>query len=257
MSSDGPSRAVCDAATAYRWIVFATPWWQCVAEALPFLMGPGDTSALASPGDYPGPGEHGEHHDVILNPHRCAHLASVFEAHSDRVILYETENMLDLACFWRKPSEALRRACPSVRWWNYSAANARAHGDHVHPLRQIHEIPRRKSQIRPIDVLFVGSINDRRARLLEALKAAGIRVYSPKYAVFGDPLARLEAAAKLALNVHFYEPGVFEAFRVVPARHRGTPVLSETSVEGEGESWCPAVPYERLVDEIVSQIRHP
>jgi hypothetical protein len=240
-----------------RWVVFRTPWWQCLAAALPFLVEPGDCFTVQDPTGYLGPLPF--ERDVILNPHRCHALGRVFDADADRIVLYETENMLDPACPWRRASEALRWACPRNTWWNYSAANARPHGDEVRPLRKVHDLAPRPRFPRPIDVLFVGSMNQRRADLLERLRRLGVKCYWPRGAVFGTDLASLEACSKLLLNVHYYTPGVFEAFRVVPAVHRGTPVLSETSVDGEGAEWCPTAPYIDLVDEtlnFLTRIKH-
>lgn len=228
-----------------RWVVFRTPWWQCLAAGLPFLVGKDESFTVQDPKDYLGPFPFSR--DVILNPHRCHALARVFAADPDRVVLYETENMLDPACPWRGASEALRVMCPKNAWWNYSAANARPHGDTVRPLRRLYGIDRAEAE-RPIDVLFVGSVNERRAAILNRLQAHGVKVHIPRGAVFGADLAELESCSKLLLNVHFYTPGVFESFRVVPAVHRGTPVLSEASVDGEGAEWCECVPYDSLFE---------
>ena len=228
-----------------------TPWWECIAAGLPFLLEPGDTWAIQPPEDY----RPGATRDVVLNPLRSRDLWPVFADCADRVIMYETENMLDRACWWRGVSRELRSLCPALRWWNYSAANARVHGDHVRPLRQIHAFPERPARQRPIDVLFVGSINGRRSDLLSRLRAAGVAVHCPTVPVFGAALALLESSARLLLNVHHYVPGVFEAFRVVPALHRGTPVISESSTDGEGEQWCAEVPYAALLETILSALQ--
>jgi hypothetical protein len=234
--------------------VLETPWWECIAAGLPFLVVPGDTWAIQPPDEWQP-----EAFDVVLNPHRSRDLWPVFAENADRIVMYETENMLDPACYWRGVSLELRALCPELEWWNYSAANGRPWGDKLVPLRQIHPLPRRTPVEReqPIDVLFVGSLNERRSELLARLRAAGVRVLCPTTPVFGDRLARLERCSRLLVNVHHYTPGVFEAFRCVPALHRGTPLISESSAEGEGSEWCRAVPYDSLVDEISALLRHP
>lgn len=250
MSSAAPQRVVSGAGKCHRWVVLRTPWWECLAAGLPYLVAPGDTWAIEAPGEYrPRRG------DVVLNPLRSRDLWPVFADHADRLIMFEAENMLDPACYWRGVSRELRSQCPPLQWWNYSAANARVHGDHVRPLRRIHAFPARPARQRPIDVLFVGSLNDRRSELLARLRAAGVRVYCPTAPVFGAELACLESCSSLLVNVHHYMPGVWEAFRCVPALHRGTPVLSESSADDEGSEWCRSVPYESLVEEISSRFR--
>jgi hypothetical protein len=86
-----------------------------------------------------------------------------------------------------------------------------------------------------IDVLFVGSLNDRRRAILAQLQAfATVRVVSTGEPVFGQALIDLEARSKIVLNLHYYQPGIFESSRVVPAVARGSCVLSEPSEEGYG-----------------------
>lgn len=233
--------------TATRWVVLRTDWFQCIEAAVPFLMRPGDSVRLVEPTFYTGP-EHGTR-DVVMAPHRAPELAPVFERHAADVVLYETENLLG-APGWRARSEALRRQCPSVRWWNYSRINAQVFGDVWKPLQQRGfawppglTAPRRDGP----DVLFVGSLNTRRLRVLRELEGAGLRVFWPNQPTFGRRLAELERSARLVLNVHYYEPGVFESFRVVPAVHRSARVLSEVSEGNEGADWCECVPYRALV----------
>lgn len=238
-----------------RWVVLATPWYECIAAAMPFLV-PGRRASWTyiDPEVYAGP-EPGDQ-DVVMAPHRAPQLAPVFAAFPDRITLYETENVLDPASPWVAPSTRLRLACPANPWLNYSAANASMFGDGVHPLRKIHHLPARDDRTpRPIDVLFVGSLNHRRALILAQLAGAGVKVHVPPGPVFGAELAKLEGQAKLLLNVHYYTPGVFESFRVVPAAHRGTPVISETSERNEGNDWAPCYPYADLVEATLSALK--
>lgn len=235
-----------------RWVVLTTPWYECIAAAMPFLV-PEQSWTYIDPAVYAGP-EPGER-DVVMAPHRAPHLAPVFAAFPDRITLYETENMLDPSSSWVGPSTRLRLACPANPWLNYSAANASMFGDGVQALRKIHNLPARADVDRPIDVLFVGSLNARRVAILARLQAAGVKVHVPAGAVFGNALAILEARSKLLLNVHFYTPGVFESFRVVPAAHRGTPVISEKSERNEGTEWAPCYPYADLVEATLSALK--
>jgi hypothetical protein len=219
---------------------------------MPYLSG--GTWLSMPPEAYTGPEP--DTQDIIVAPHRAPQLAPIFRAHPDRIALYETENLLDPASHWVRLSTQLRLACPENRWLNYSAANARVFGDEVRPLQKIHKLPVRDNRVaRPIDVLFVGSLNMARAKVLERLAAAGARVHVPAAPCFGKELARLENQSKLLLNVHYYTPGVFESFRVVPAAHRGTPVISETSVGGEGSDWAPCYPYADLVEATLSALK--
>jgi hypothetical protein len=171
--------------------------------------------------------------------------------------LYETENLLGAEA-WRGHSAALRAMCPAVPWFNYSAVNAKVFGDTPRPLRRLLSgplgPPRPRASGGP-DVLFVGSMNDRRARLLHRLAGAGVYVHAPRGPVLGSDLAYLEGASRLVLNIHYYTPGIFESFRVVPAVHRGARVLSEASEGGEGAEWCECVPYDSLFDRTLALLK--
>ena len=80
---------------------------------------------------------------------------------------------------------------------------------------------------RPIDLLFFGSINQRRKAFLERVEACGATV-----AVFDHPLYANERdeyirQAKAVVNCHFYEASRFEQARVFQCLSLGTPVISE------------------------------
>jgi glycosyltransferase involved in cell wall biosynthesis len=64
-----------------------------------------------------------------------------------------------------------------------------------------------------IDVLFVGSTNERRVKVLGEIAAGGAKVL-PAYNSYGPERDALIARAKLVLNVHYYEAQVFEIVRV-------------------------------------------
>ena len=237
-----------------RYVVLKTPWWECIAAGVPFLMGPGDVFTVIDPKDYLGPmSDRGVFEtDVIMNPHRAPMLARVWADYAAHVILYETENLIG-AARWRMASEHIRQKCPRNVWWNYSATNAEVFGDTPRPLR----IPLGQRQParpgRDLDVVFVGSVNARRARVLGQLEASGLRVATTTGPIFGADLAGLEARARVVLNVHYYQPGVFESFRVVPAVARGSIVVSEASEGGEGAEFCART---ARLDSLATAVKH-
>lgn len=240
-----------------RWVVLrreGEPWWQCQADALPYLVEPGQSFVCCMARDYRPPAAWDC--DVILNPHTAPELWPVFRAAPERIMLYETENML-APNGWRARSEQTRRACGGCTWLNYSHVNARVFSDWWHPLQQRHELVRERplptpALGRPIDVLFVGSMNSRRMNLVARLLRAGVWVHGihTQRPAFGAALQWYQAHSRLFLNVHYYEPGVFESFRVVPAVHQGVRVLSERAEGDEGAEWCETAPYDRLFDRI-------
>jgi len=80
---------------------------------------------------------------------------------------------------------------------------------------------------RPIDLLFVGSMNERRARWLERIEATGRVVTLFDAALYGEERDRYIRQAKAVLNVHFYGTCRFEQIRAAHCLSRGTPVISE------------------------------
>lgn len=80
--------------------------------------------------------------------------------------------------------------------------------------------------VRDIDVLFYGSLNERRAAVLDRLRAEGLAV-THLFNVYGAERDAAIARAKLVLNVHFYEAAVFESVRVTFLLANGACVVSE------------------------------
>jgi GT2 family glycosyltransferase len=64
-----------------------------------------------------------------------------------------------------------------------------------------------------IDVLFYGSINDRRKQILEALKESGLNIVT-LFGAYGGKRDEYIARAKIILNIHYYEAKLFEIVRI-------------------------------------------
>ena len=83
-----------------------------------------------------------------------------------------------------------------------------------------------KSPAQDIDVLFYGSINDRRSRILESLKSSGLNVHT-SFGVYGKDRDDLIARSKLVLNLHYYDSEIFEVVRVFYLLANSIPVVGE------------------------------
>lgn len=81
-----------------------------------------------------------------------------------------------------------------------------------------------------IDILFYGSVNERRLDVLLDLRARGlyVEVVTGKYGPERDALI---ARAKVVLNMHYYLPGIFEAVRVSYLWANRKCVVSEASTD--------------------------
>jgi hypothetical protein len=102
--------------------------------------------------------------------------------------------------------------------WDYSLSNVATlktfdiEAVHV-PIGYMPCLTRIAEAEKDIDVLFFGSLNERRNRILDQLTIHGCRVKVVS-GVYGDERDRLIAQSKIVLNMHFYESMIFEIVRV-------------------------------------------
>ena len=93
--------------------------------------------------------------------------------------------------------------------------------------------PMLRLQERPLDLLFFGSINERRRHLIGQIEAAGCRIAMFDQALYGPERDGIIAQAKAVLNLHFYETGRLEQARISHCLSLGTPVISERKFDAE------------------------
>jgi hypothetical protein len=91
----------------------------------------------------------------------------------------------------------------------------------------------RLSRIEPapekdIDVLFYGSVNERRLQVLEQLVRAGLRVET-LFGVYGAQRDAVIARSRIVLNIHYYPAKIFEIARISYLLANRVCVVSETS----------------------------
>lgn len=148
----------------------------------------------------------------------------------DEVVIYNLEQ-IDGANAWCSPAYlGLLRRC---RVWDYSARNLSAlaelgvhHAAHV-PVGYVPQLTRiQRAGAEDIDVLFYGSLNERRRNVLERLRGLGLNVRGV-FGVYGEQRDALIARAKLVLNVHYYETSIFELVRVSYLLANRTAVVAE------------------------------
>jgi hypothetical protein len=155
-------------------------------------------------------------------------------------ILYNLEQ-IDGASAWLTPALIdLYRRHPV---WDYSATNADrlvARGvprPQVVPLGYVPELQRVPASTggEDIDVLFYGSMNPRRQRVLDDLKRAGVRAQAV-FGVYGAARDALIARSKLIINIHYYEAKVFEVVRVSYLLANRKVVVSERGADRQEEA---------------------
>ena len=80
---------------------------------------------------------------------------------------------------------------------------------------------------RSIDLLFIGSMNERRLRFLRRIELLGLSVKTMNAPIFCDERDDLMRDAKAILNFHYYESAIFEQARAFHALSLGVAVISE------------------------------
>jgi hypothetical protein len=80
---------------------------------------------------------------------------------------------------------------------------------------------------RPIDLLFFGSVNERRQRLIKRIEACGWNVSRFDHPLYGDERDQFIRQSKAVFNCHFYETSRFEQARAFHTLSLGTALISE------------------------------
>lgn len=111
----------------------------------------------------------------------------------------------------------------------------------------------------PTDVLFYGSLNPRRAGVIERLTASGLAV-KHLFNVYGDALDAELARAKVVLNMHFYEDSIHEIVRTSYLLANRKAVVTEcnqgTEMAAGLRDGMRAVPYDRLADACMDLVNN-
>jgi hypothetical protein len=108
-----------------------------------------------------------------------------------------------------------------------------------------------KPALQDIDVLFYGSLNDRRLSVIEQLRADGLNVKTLFGVYAGERDAEI-ARSKVILNMHYYDQHIFEVVRVFYLMSNSKAVVAEvgpgTFVEDRFLSGLAAAPFEKLAE---------
>ncbi|MDE2437529.1 MAG: methyltransferase domain-containing protein, partial [Sphingomonadales bacterium] len=181
-----------------------------------------------------------------------ANLASDVSELPAHAVIFNLEQVENGSAWMREPYFTLLK---THEVWDYSKRNIemlRAMGiSNVRHLALGHvpEIERIPSAPRDIDVLFYGSMNPRRQRIIDELRAAGLAV-TAVFGIYGAERDALIARSRIVLNVHFYDSKIFEIVRVSYLLANGACVVSEAGNDAMEQDYADVVafaPYDGLV----------
>lgn len=155
----------------------------------------------------------------------------------ESVILYNFEQVSAESAWMKKD---YLDALASHRCWDYSQRNIEAlkamkpgaNPRHV-PVGYADSLQRiEPAAVQDIDVLFYGSVNERRRRVLDALKESGLHVVE-LFGVYGAERDQAIARAKVVLNMHYYDSRILEAVRLSYLMSNAKAVVSECAEDTE------------------------
>lgn len=114
------------------------------------------------------------------------------------------------------------------------------------------ELVRIKKSLNPdIDVLFYGSINERRQKIISQLISRGLKVKSV-FGLYGKERDELISRSKVILNHHYYESEIFEIIRVFYLLTNSVAVVGEvngtTSIDEIYKDAICAATYDELAE---------
>jgi tetratricopeptide (TPR) repeat protein len=187
------------------------------------------------------------------------HLLSGTQWPAGRCIFYQLEQLpgSDPATLEQRLL-ALRQA---VSVWDYSADNISML--HEKGLKSVQRLPLGYHEAlrtipatdKDIDVLFYGSVNERRQVVLEQL-ASQCKVQH-LFGVYGEERDRWIARSRIVLNMHFYPAQIMEQVRISYLLNNGCFVLSEEAPHNPYEGCLATAPYTELVPRCLYYLSHP
>ena len=169
-------------------------------------------------------------------------------------IVVNTEQILKDESNW---VSRILRASENFKLWDYSVANIEAYEKHgifnVKHLelgfqKELVRVP--VSKVKDIDILFYGSLNDKRRLILDELSSKGVRVKT-LFGVYGAERDAYISRSEIVLNHHMYKSEIFEVVRVFYLMTNSIAVVGEvndsTSIEPRFLSGIKSAKYEELV----------
>ena len=201
------------------------------------------------------------HRFVVFGAHRLPDIGS--PRLPENAIIYNAEQVppaVDLTPKARTYLDLLAKHCV----WDYSAVNTERLKSRgiarvmLCPVGYYAGLSNIKPAEASVDVLHVGSVNERRRAVLADLAGRKLTVRA-LFGVYGDQRNYWIARSKVVLNVHFYSEPIFEIFRASHALANKKCVVTEDGgsdpvLEDFAGRACARVPYEKIAEECAALV---
>ncbi len=197
--------------------------------------------------------------NIILGGHLLARNDKIFKY---RYIVYQLEQLSSFEGVWSSDIKSFLSNAFEV--WDYSVENIEFLHKHGIKAKYLpigyHSGLCRVPVVnnKDVDILFYGSLCDRRKKIIETLAADPSIRLKYLFGVYGEKRDEWIARSKIILNIHFYSAAIFEAVRISYLLNNGCFVLSEESPVNPypGIDLCTA-PYEELADKAKYYLKNP
>lgn len=180
-----------------------------------------------------------------------------FELESNS-ILYNLEWIDDPNSWWIH--EDFIAAHKKYRVWDFCEHNVEAfkrydiNVENVLPIGYVKPLTRISHREPDIDVLFVGSITERRSKIMQDLEKAGLKACQV-YRLWGPQRDQLIARSKVILNIQSTQPKIFEMVRVSYYMANQCAVVSEMACNHEEfldyQSAIEFCEYDKMVEKTI------
>jgi len=108
------------------------------------------------------------------------------------------------------------------------------------------------SMSKDVDVLFYGSVNERRKAILDGLEAKGLKV-KVLFGVYGKDRDEWIERSKIVLNYHYYEAQIFEIIRVFYLLTNSVAVVGEVNQTTSIDLMCKEGIFPAKYEDLVSK----
>lgn len=111
-----------------------------------------------------------------------------------------------------------------------------------------------------VDVLFFGTLSERRSLIIDQLRGAGLSV-EVVVGAYAWELSPAVLRARIVLHIHYYSSKLFPISRMLQPVANGVPVVCETSVHSDLSDWSRSgmvfADYEQLVATCLALLHAP